>query len=108
VLTDQRRGFGVHIGVDELFQGLRHDLLDLLDLPALAQGGQVVPGPRHGLLVGATQAEHQLGVRGLDHVAAADQAVAIERPSEGQGTGLGDDGLVEIEKGGAGAHGPKV
>ena len=108
VLADQRGGLGVHVRVDQLVQRLGHDLLDLLDLPALAQRGQVVAGARHGLLVGAAQPEHQLGVRGLHHVAAADQAVTIERPSEGQRAGLGDDGLVEIEEGGAAAHGPKV
>ena len=52
----------------------------------------------HLLRVGAGEGEDQLGVGGLEHGAAIDQAAVEERPAEGQGAGLGDDRLVQVEE----------
>jgi len=84
-------------------------LAHLLHPPALAQVGEIVARAGHGLLVGAApEPEHELGVCPLDDVAAADEAIAVERSTKGQSTGLGDHRLVEVEKRGAAPHGGQV
>jgi len=107
VLGDQGRRFGVHIRVYQLIEGFPHDLLDLLDAPALTQLGQVIAGARHALFVAAAHSQEQLRIGALDYIAAGDQPVAVERSAECQRTGLGDDRLVEVEERGTAAHGRK-
>jgi hypothetical protein len=52
-------------------------------------------------VVGAADEVDELGVGAAQHGTAVDQAALVERPGEGQRAGLGDDGFVEVEEGGA-------
>ena len=89
-------------------QRLVDDLAHLVDPPALAERGEVVPDAGDLLVVGTVHAEHELRVRRLDEITAVDQPVPVERPAERQGAGLGDDGLVQVEERDAAAHGRQV
>src|SRR4029079_12876206 len=99
---------GVHIWVNKLVERLAHDLVDLVDAPALAQLGQVVAQAGHLLLVGAADPEEQLRVRRLDHVPTRNEAVPVERAAKRERTRLGKNRLVKVEESGTTKHGRQV
>ena len=98
VFLDQVGGLGVHERVHDLVQRLAHDVLDRLGVPAGDHGGELRAQPLHLLGVDADAGEDELGVGRLQDGAAIDQPAVEERPAEGQGAGLGDDRLVQVEE----------
>src|SRR5271157_5207108 len=55
--------------------------------------------PIHLVMIVAGEQEDELGVAGLEHGAAVEQSLVEERFAERQRAGLGDDRLVQVEKG---------
>jgi hypothetical protein len=98
VLLDQVRRLRVDQRVDDLVQGLPDDLVHGGGVPAGHHRGQLGAQALHLLGVGAGEGEDQLGVGGLEHGAPVDQPAVEERPAEGEGAGLGDDRLVQVEE----------
>ncbi len=98
VLLDQVRGLGVDERVDDVVQRLPDDVVHRRDVPAGAHGRDLRPETLHLLGVGAGEGEDELRVRGLQRGTPVDQPALEERAAEGQGAGLGDDRLVQIEE----------
>lgn len=74
-------------------------------VPTGAHVGQVGAHPVHLVMVSTGQQKDELRVAGLQHGAAVEQSLSEERFAERQCAGLGNDGLVQVEKGrGAGSR----
>jgi hypothetical protein len=107
VLLDQVGRLGVDEGVDDLVQGLPDDVGHHGGIPAGGHRGDLAPQPLHLIGIGAGEGEDELGVGPLEDRPAVDQPALEERPSEGQGAGLGDDGLVQVEERRGAGHDPQ-
>jgi hypothetical protein len=99
VLLDEGGGLVVDDRVDQVVQGLGDDLLDLLDVPAAAERGQVLAHPLHLVVVGAAGEEDELGIGGAQHGPAVDQTALVERLAEGERARLRNDRLVQVKEG---------
>jgi hypothetical protein len=108
VLLDQVGRLGVDQRVDDVVQGLAHDLVHRGDVPAGAQRRDLRAEALHLLRVGTLQREDELRVGRLEDGAAVDQPTVEERSSEGQGAGLGEDRLVEVEERRSARHGSRL
>jgi hypothetical protein len=70
--------------------------------------GDLRPHALHLLRVGAAEGEDELRVGALEHGAPVDQPALEERTAEGQGAGLGDDRLVQVEERRCAGHGSRL
>jgi hypothetical protein len=98
VLLDQVGGLGVDQRVHDLVQRLPDDVVHDRDVPPRRHGGDLPAHPFHLVGVRAGQREDELRVGALEHGTTVDQPALEERPAEGQGAGLGDDRLVQVEE----------
>ncbi len=112
VLLDEGGRLVVDDRIDQVVQRLRDDLLDLPDVPAAAQGGEVLAHPLHLVVVGAAGREDELGICGPQDRPAVDQSSLIEGLAERECARLRNDRLVQVEEGrcagqGVVFHGPE-
>jgi len=99
VLLDEGGGLVVDDRVDQVVQGLGDDLLDLLDVPAADERGQVLARPLHLVVVHAADEEDELGICGAQGGPAVDQPALVERLAERERARLRNDRLVQVKEG---------
>src|SRR3954471_14277664 len=99
VLLDEGGRLVVDDRVDQVVQRLGDDLLDLLDVPAAAECGEVLAHPLHLVVVGAPGEEDELRIGGPQGGPAVDQSALVEGLAEGERARLRNDRLVQVKEG---------
>ena len=98
VLREQRLCLGVDEGNDQVMEVPGDDLGDPVGWPSPAHLAHPIADHLHPLVARAAEPERHLGQGAADDVAAAYQAVPVERRPEGERARPRDDGLVEVEE----------
>ena len=104
VLVEQLEGLGIDDRLDHVGKRVAHDGRHVVTVPAPSHRRHRHPQLLHLLCVRAHEHEHDLRVQALHDRPPRQQALAVERPSEGEHRALGDDRLVEVEES-CGVHG---